>query len=75
MDQTAAIKDMMDAIGNGKHSEVQDKFNAIMMDRSQAAVEAHKEVSARGIFNNPDAEEIPSEEISAFSGEAADEDV
>ena len=38
MDREAAIRDMMQSMSQGKASEVQDKFNSLMMDRANAAV-------------------------------------
>lgn len=54
MDQTQQIKDMMDSIANGKASEVQDKFNAIMMDRANDAVNDYKQELSQSVFKNPE---------------------
>ena len=54
MDQTQQIKDMMDSIANGKASEIQDKFNAIMMGRANDAVNDYKQELSQSVFKNPE---------------------
>jgi len=54
MDQQQAIKDMMDSIASGKASEVQDKFNSIMQDRANNAINDFKAELASSVFKNPD---------------------
>jgi len=54
MDQQQAIKDMMDSIASGKASEVQDRFNSIMQDRVNVAVNDYKSELASSVFKNPD---------------------
>lgn len=54
MDQQAAIKDMINSIGSGKASEVQDKFNNIMNARIGDSVNDYKETLSKSVFNNPE---------------------
>lgn len=54
MDREAAIRDMMQSMSQGKASEVQDKFNSLMMDRANAAVSDYKQELAKSVFKNPD---------------------
>ena len=54
MDREEAIRDMMQSMAQGKASEVQDKFNSLMMDRANAAVSDYKQELAKSVFKNPD---------------------
>ena len=54
MDREEAIRDMMQSMSQGKASEVQDKFNSLMMDRANAAVSDYKQELAKSVFKNPD---------------------
>ena len=54
MDQQAAIIDMMQSMSQGKASEVQTKFNALMMNRASDAVNDYKQELAKSVFKNPD---------------------
>jgi hypothetical protein len=54
MDREEAIRDMMQSMSQGKASEVQTKFNALMMNRASDAVNDYKQELAKSVFKNPD---------------------
>ena len=54
MDRQEAIRDMMQSMAQGKASEVQDKFNAIMQARAGDALNDYKTELAKSVFKNPE---------------------
>lgn len=54
MDRQEAIRDMMQSMAQGKASEVQDKFNAIMQARAGDALNDYKTELAQSTFKNPE---------------------
>ena len=54
MDREEAIRDMMQSMSQGKASEVQTKFNALMMNRASDAINDYKQEFAKSVFKNPD---------------------
>ena len=54
MDRQEAIRDMMQSMAQGKASEVQDKFNAIMQARAGDALNDYKVELAKSVFKNPE---------------------
>ena len=56
MDRQEAIRDMMQSMAQGKASEVQDKFNAIMQARAGEALNDYKQELAKSVFKNPELE-------------------
>jgi hypothetical protein len=56
MDRQEAIRDMMQSMAQGKASEVQDKFNAIMQARAGDALNDYKQELAKSVFKNPELE-------------------
>ena len=56
MDRQEAIKDMMQSMAQGKASEVQDKFKAIMQARAGEALNDYKSELAKSVFKNPELE-------------------
>ena len=56
MDRQEAIKDMMQSMAQGKASEVQDKFDAIMQARAGDALNDYKTELAKSVFKNPELE-------------------
>ena len=56
MDRQEAIRDMMQSMAQGRASEVQDKFNAIMQARAGDALNDYKQELAKSVFKNPELE-------------------
>ena len=56
MDRQEAIRDMMQSMAQGKASEVQDKFKAIMQARAGEALNDYKSELAKSVFKNPELE-------------------
>ena len=56
MHRQEAIRDMMQSMAQGKASEVQDKFNAIMQARAGDALNDYKQELAKSVFKNPELE-------------------
>ena len=54
MDREAAIRDMMNSMAKGNSSDVQTKFNSIMLDRESDAINDYKQELAQSVFKNPD---------------------
>jgi hypothetical protein len=54
MNREAAIRDMMDSMAKGNSSDVQTKFNSIMLDRASDAINDYKQELAQSVFKNPD---------------------
>jgi hypothetical protein len=54
MSNDSAIRDMMDSIASGKASEVQTKFDSLMMDKAQQALNNYKQDLAKSVFKNPE---------------------
>ena len=52
MDKNAAIRDMMSSMAQGKHVEVQDKFNDIMNTRAGEALNDYKSELSKTVFKN-----------------------
>ena len=54
MDREEAIRDMMQSMSQGKASEVQTKFNDLMMNRASDAINDYKQELAQSVFKNPE---------------------
>lgn len=54
MDRQEAIRDMMNSMAQGKASDVQDKFNAIMQAGTRDALNDYKAELAKSVFKNPE---------------------
>lgn len=54
MDKQEQIRDMLNSMAQGKAAEVQDKFNALMLDRASDAVNDYKQELSRSVFKNPE---------------------